>query len=64
MISLAASAWVSFAEQALKALDSRRFMLEAGCHNPLQPCSRAARKWRENEEMKRKWRENEEKERD
>ena len=22
-----------------------------GCHNPLQPCSRAARKWRENEEM-------------
>ena len=29
----------------------------------LQPCSRAARKWRENEEMKRKWRENEEIER-
>ena len=29
----------------------------------LQPCSRAARKWRENEEMNRKWRENEEIER-
>ena len=25
----------------------------------LQPCSRAARKWRENEKMRRKWRENE-----
>ena len=34
--------------------------LEAGLHESLQPCSRAARKWRENEEMKRKWRENEE----
>ena len=32
----------------------------AGLHESLQPCSRAARKWRENEEMKRKWRENEE----
>ena len=31
-----------------------------GLHESLQPCSRAARKWRENEEMKRKWRENEE----
>ena len=31
-----------------------------GCTNLLQPGSRAARKWRENEEMKRKWRENEE----
>ena len=30
----------------------------------MQPCSRAARKWRENEEMKRKWRENEEMERE
>ena len=29
----------------------------------LQPGSRAARKWRENEKMKRKWRENEEMER-
>ena len=35
----------------------------AGLRNLLQPCSRAARKWRENEEMKRKWRENEEIER-
>ena len=32
----------------------------AGLRNPLEPWSRAARKWRENEEMKRKWRENEE----
>ena len=32
----------------------------SGLHESLQPCSRAARKWRENEEMKRKWRENEE----
>ena len=32
----------------------------AGLHNPLQPCSRAARRWRKIEEMKRKWRENEE----
>ena len=37
--------------------------LYAGLHESLQPCSRAARKWRENEEMKRKWRENEEMER-
>ena len=29
-----------------------------------EPWSQAARKWRENEEMKRKWRENEEIERD
>ena len=35
----------------------------AGLHESLQPCSRAARKWRENEEMRRKWRENEEMER-
>ena len=28
----------------------------AGLRNPLEPWSRAARKWRENEEMKRKWR--------
>ena len=35
-----------------------------GRHESLQPCSRAARKWRENEEMRRKWRENEEMERD
>ena len=34
-----------------------------GLRESLQPCSRAARKWRENEEMKRKWRENEEIER-
>ena len=32
----------------------------AGLRNPLEPWSRAARKWRENAEMKRKWRENEE----
>ena len=47
---------------------------EAGLHESLQPCSRAARKWRKNEEMrgygermrklKRKWRENEKMERD
>ena len=36
----------------------------AGLHESLQPCSQAARKWRENEEMRRKWRENEEMERD
>ena len=36
------------------------FCIWSGCHNPLEPWSRAARKWRENEEMKRKWRENEE----
>ena len=35
----------------------------AGLRESLQPCSQAARKWRENEEMKRKWRENEEIER-
>ena len=35
-----------------------------GLHKLWQPCSRAARKWRENEEMKRKWRENEEMERE
>ena len=35
-----------------------------GLHELLQPCSWAARKWRENEEMKRKWRENEEMERE
>ena len=31
--------------------------IPAGCHNLLQPCSRAARKWGENEEMERegKW---------
>jgi len=31
-------------------------LLTPGCHNPLEPWSRAARKWRGNEEMKRKWR--------
>ena len=36
---------------------------QAGLRNPLDPWSRAPRKWRENEEMKRKWRENEEMER-
>ena len=40
------------------------FMRSPGLHESLQPCSRAARKWRENEEMRRKWRENEEMERD
>jgi len=39
-------------------------LYDAGLHESLQPCSRAARKWRENEEMRRKWRENEEMERD
>ena len=38
--------------------------LFAGLRNPLQLCSWAARKWRENEEMKRKLRENEEMERE
>ena len=37
---------------------------EAGLQKLLQPCSRAARKWRESEEIKRKWRENEEMERE
>ena len=32
-------------------------LCKAGWQKSLQPCSRAARKWRENEEMKRKWRE-------
>ena len=36
----------------------------SGLRNPLEPWSRAARKWKENEEMKRKWRENEEMERE
>ena len=36
---------------------------DPGLQKLLQPCSRAARKWRANEEMKRKWRENEEIER-
>ena len=39
------------------------FVYLTGLRNLLQPCSRAARKWRENEEIKRKWRENEEIER-
>ena len=34
------------------------FIQAAGLRNPLEPWSRAARKWRENEEMKRKWRGN------
>ena len=42
----------------------RTFVVWSGLHESLQPCSRAARKWRENEEMRRKWRENEEMERD
>ena len=51
----------------IKAL-SRIFVEETetvvtGLQKLLQPCSRTARKWRENEEMKRKWRENEEIER-
>ena len=29
--------------------------IHTGLHESLQPCSRAARKWRENEEMERKW---------
>ena len=36
----------------------------SGLRNPLDPWSRAARKSRENEEMKRKWRKNEEMDRD
>ena len=34
--------------------------VSAGLRNPLKPCSWAARKWKDNEEMKRKWRLNEE----
>ena len=41
-----------------------KYGCETGLHESLQPCSWAARKWRENEEMRRKWRENEEMERD
>ena len=37
---------------------------QTGLRNPLEPWSRAARKWKENEEMKSKWGENEEMERD
>ena len=37
--------------------------LSPGLRNLLQPCNRAARKWRENEEIKRKWRDYEEIER-
>ena len=43
-----------------KKLNIHRNYIEAGLRNPLEPWSRAARKWRENEKMKRKWRENEE----
>ena len=39
---------------------TRTIYLGAGLRNPLEPWSRAARKWRESEEMKRKWRKNEE----
>ena len=48
------------------ATNYKCFCAGQGCtmHQSLQPCSRAARKRRENEEMKRKWRENEEMERD
>ena len=43
----------------------KRFVFfHTGLQESLQPCSQAARKWRENEEMRRKWRENEEMERD
>ena len=53
--------WFRLVEVPKKKLLKRRL---AGLHESLQPCSRAARKWRENEEMRRKWRENEEMERD
>ena len=43
---------------------TKMMVMIAGLHESLQPCSRAARKWRENKEMRRKWRENEEMERD
>ena len=39
------------------------YLYVPGLRESLQHCSPAARKWRENEEMKRKWRENEEIER-
>ena len=57
-------------EQKHSVAFSIQHYLSTGLHESLQPCSRAARKWRENEEMKRKrrgngermrkWRENEE----
>ena len=47
----------------LKAKKLAVIYFKAGLQKLLQPCSRAARKWRENKEMKRKWRENEEIER-
>ena len=40
------------------------FYFQTGLHNLLQPSSRVARKWRENEKMKRKRRENEEMEKE
>ena len=43
---------------------NQEYWSTSGLHKLWQPCSRAARKWRENEEMKRKWRENEEMERE
>ena len=50
--------------ECYRVLQSVTEYYRAGLHESLQPCSRAARKWRENEEMRRKWRENEEMERD
>ena len=54
--------WTIKKKNALKLVFHVYFL--PGLHESLQPCSRAARKWRENEEMRRKWRENEEMERD
>ena len=45
---------------ALVQIGVQLFIVTPGLQKLLQPCSRAARKWRENEKMKRKWRENEE----
>ena len=47
-------------ENAQKTQQIEKLKRKSGLQKLLQPCSRAARKWRENEEMKRKWRENEE----
>ena len=63
------SRWLQLSSQPATAFEGTDTLCHsshrsAGLHESLQPCSRAARKWRENEEMRRKWRENEEMERD
>ena len=55
---------VAVARENMIRYFSLRHMRHTGLRNLLQPCSRAARKWGENEEMERKWIENEEMERE